>query len=296
MEHILRWGIDVVLWLQQFSPALDAPFRWLTFMGDQEFFMLMLPFVYWCVDRNTGSRLIFFFLLSVYLNQIAKDLLDQPRPFEYDSRVRQLRDAADGGLPSGHTQQAVVVWGFVAQYCRRPWVWCIAAFLMVAIPLSRVYLGVHFPTDLLGGYLIGGTLLWLYYALAPLIIDRLTKPSLTLHLFVIMVLSLGLTVAGFGGSGNAIRLGGVFMGLGTGLVLERRLVRFEAGGPWGRRLVAYLFGAIMIFCVYFGLRTGFGDLEPVSFWRFIRYALVGFWGAFGAPWVFVKLKLLPNEG
>jgi hypothetical protein len=256
--------------------------------------MLMLPFVYWCVDRNAGSRLIFFFLLSVYLNQIAKDLLDQPRPFEYDSRVQQLRDAADGGLPSGHTQQAVVVWGFMAQYWRRPWVWCLAAVLMVGIPLSRVYLGVHFPTDLLGGYLIGGTLLWLYYVLAPLIIGRLTKQSLTLHFFVIMVLSLGLTVAGFGGSGNAIRLGGVFMGLGTGLVLERRLVRFEVGGPWWRRLVAYLLGAIMIFCVYYGLRTGFGDLEPVSLWRFVRYALVGFWGAFGAPWVFVRLKLLPT--
>jgi hypothetical protein len=84
------------------------------------------------------------------------------------------------------------------------------------------------------------------------------------------------------------------MGLGVGLVLERRLVRFEAGGCWRRRLGAYLFGVVMLFGVYYGLRGVFSGLEPVSFWRYIRYALVGFWGAFGAPWVFVRLKLLPT--
>jgi membrane-associated phospholipid phosphatase len=294
VDSILDRGIDVVLWFQQFSPALDAPFLLMTFMGDQEFFMLMLPFVYWCVDRSAGSRLIFFFLLSVYLNQIAKELLDQPRPFQYDSRVRQLTAASGGGLPSGHTQQAVAVWGFVALYWRRPWARCAAAVLIIGIPLSRVYLGVHFPTDLLGGYLIGGTLLWLYVALAPSIVDRLSRQSLTLHLFVITVLSLGLTVVDSGGGANGIRLGGVLMGLGIGLVLERRLVRFEAGGWWGRRLGAYLVGVAVLFGVYYGLRVLFSDLEPVSFWRYLRYALVGFWGAFGAPWVFVRLKLLPT--
>jgi membrane-associated phospholipid phosphatase len=294
VDSILNWGIDVVLWFQQFSPALDAPFRWLTFLGDQEFFMLMLPLVYWCIDRKAGSRLIFLFLLSAAFNQVAKDLLAQPRPFEYDSRVRKLTDASGGGLPSGHTQGAVVFWGFMALYWRRPWICAAAVALMVGIPLSRVYLGVHFPTDLLGGYVIGGLLLWLFTVLGPSIIERLSRQAMPMQLVLVSLLSVGLAFADSGRGGYCNLLGGVLMGLGIGLVLERRFVHFEAGGRWWGRLAAYLLGVIILFCIYYGLRAGFGDLEPVSFWRFIRYALIGFWGAFGAPWIFVRLKLLPT--
>ncbi|MBC8446155.1 MAG: hypothetical protein H8D78_00245, partial [Chloroflexi bacterium] len=51
MESILDWGINVILWFQQFSPTLDLPFKVLTFMGEEEFFLLLLPLVYWCLDR-----------------------------------------------------------------------------------------------------------------------------------------------------------------------------------------------------------------------------------------------------
>ena len=296
MESVLAWGIDVVLWFQQFSPMLDIPFRFLTFLGDQEFFMLMLPVVYWCIDRKVGSRLIFFFLISVIFNQIAKDLFNQPRPFEYDARVRKLTHATGGGLPSGHTQGAVVIWGFMALYWRRPWIWCVAVAMMIGIPLSRVYLGVHFPTDLFGGYLIGFILLLLYFGFETLIINGLSRLSMYLQIGLSVLLSIGLAAAYRGEGGYGVLLGGMIMGLATGLVFERRFIRFTVNGRWWQRLCAYLIGVVMLFCIYFGLRVLFSTLEPIAVWRFIRYALVGFWGAFGAPWIFVKLKLLPAEG
>ena len=52
------------------------------------------------------------FLLSGLVNQVAKHLAAQPRPFQYDSRVKEIVGAEGFGLPSGHTQSAVVVWGF----------------------------------------------------------------------------------------------------------------------------------------------------------------------------------------
>ena len=55
------------------------------------------------------------------------------------------------------------MWGFIAAYWKRPWYAGLAAALMIGIPVSRIYLGVHFPTDLLGGYLIGALLLGLYF-------------------------------------------------------------------------------------------------------------------------------------
>jgi membrane-associated phospholipid phosphatase len=295
VPSVLNWGIDVVLWFQQFSPALDLPFKALTALGEQEFFMLMLPLVYWCIDREAGSRLIFLFLISVYLNQIAKAVFNQPRPFEYDPRVRQLTHATGGGLPSGHTQGAVVVWGFLAIYWKRPWLWVPATALMIGIPLSRIYLGVHFPTDLLGGFFFGAVLLWLYFGPTAPGIEMAGKLSLNFQLLLAVGLPLVLATAFGGSSGYGVMLGGVLMGLAPGLVLERRFLRFKAGGRWRIRLSAYLLGVAMLFGFYFGLRLLFGGLEPAALWRLIRYAIVGFWGAFGAPWLFVKLKLVPVE-
>jgi len=56
----LDWGIGVVLWFQQFSPALDIPFKGLTFLGDETFYLVFMPVLYWCIDRRTGSRLFFY--------------------------------------------------------------------------------------------------------------------------------------------------------------------------------------------------------------------------------------------
>ena len=162
MGNILDWGIQVVLWFQQFSPALDLPFKALTFLGDEIFYLIFMPLFYWCIDRRTGARLFFLLLFSAYLNGIAKVLADLPRPFTYDPRVQAIVHAGGGGMPSGHTQNAVVIWGFLAARSGKKAAWLIAAFLMIGIPLSRVYLGVHFPTDLMGGYLLGGIILILF--------------------------------------------------------------------------------------------------------------------------------------
>ena len=74
MSNLLDWGIQAVLWLQQFSPALDHPFKMLTFLGDETFYLVFMPLIYWCIDRRTGGRLFFLLLLSAYLNAVAKVL------------------------------------------------------------------------------------------------------------------------------------------------------------------------------------------------------------------------------
>ena len=127
MENILEWGIEVVCWFQQFSPKLDLPFIIFTFLGEEIFFLLLLPLMYWCVDRHIGARLAIIFLFSAYLNAFAKMLASQPRPFLYDDRVLKLFHAEGGGFPSGHTQNAVVVWGYMSNAFKKRWLWYTAA-------------------------------------------------------------------------------------------------------------------------------------------------------------------------
>jgi undecaprenyl-diphosphatase len=291
MESIPDWGISVVIWFQQFSPALDLPFKAFTFLGDQPFFMLLLPLIYWCLNRRLGARLSILFLLSSYLNAVAKVLAGQPRPYQVDPRVLSLYKASGGGFPSGHTQNAVVVWGYLASHFRRIGLWTLAGCLMLLIPLSRVYLGVHFPTDLLGGYLLGVALLLLYLRLEPVVEAWLAQKGLGWQIFAAILVPLLLVLLFPGHGKQGIIIDATLMGMGVGLAIERRWVRFESGGLWWKRLLRFLIGVPVLFTLWLGLRSGFDGLEPEQVYRFIRYALMGLWSALGAPWLFVRLKL-----
>lgn len=293
MENSFDGGIQVILWLQQFSPALDLPFKFFTLLGEEFFFLLLLPGLYWSVDRRLGARVTLLFLLSTYLNFVAKTLLDQPRPFEYDSRVRQLADAPGGGLPSGHTQNGVIVWGYLAAQFRRAWLWGVAGLLLVFIPLSRVYLGVHFPTDLLGGYGLGAALLGLYLWLEPGAEAWLDQKGLIWQLGLALLVPLLLIF--FFPTEEGVTVGAVMAGMGIGLALERRWLGFETDGPWRQRVLRFGLGLVVMMTLWLGLRLAFSDLQPAFLFRFIRYALMGLWGAFGGPWMFVKLTLAETQ-
>ncbi|UCD78305.1 MAG: phosphatase PAP2 family protein [Desulfobacterales bacterium] len=295
MASLLDWGIEVVLWFQQFSPALDLPFKAITLLGEETFYLIFMPLVYWCIDRRNGARLFILLLLSAYLNAIAKVLANQPRPFTYDHRVRPIATAEGGGLPSGHTQNAVVIWGYLAARSGKATAWLAAGFLMVAIPLSRVYLGVHFPTDLIGGYLLGALILILFLRLAFRLEIWLAEQGVVRQILISLGGPMILILLNAGGDKAVLSMASVLMGICAGFALERRFVGFSCNGSWWERILRYLLGGAVLFALWGGLKTAFADLEPAALFRFIRYSLLGLWGGVGAPWVFVRMKLADRE-
>ncbi len=295
MENLLNWGIEVVLWFQQFSPALDLPFKALTFMGDEAFYLLLMPLVYWSIDRRTGAGLIILLLFSVYLNAAAKVIADQPRPFNYDPRVKPLGHSGGGGLPSGHTQNAVVIWGYLAGRYHKAIGWLIAGFLVIGISLSRIYLGLHFPTDLFGGCLLGALILMLFVWSAPGLEKWLIRKGFAWQLSLSLALPILMIFLNPEGNRYVLAMIAAIMGVCLGFVLERRFVRFSANGLLWKRVVRYLLGVSILFGLWAGLRIAFATTEPASLFRFIRYALMGLWGILGAPWLFVRLKLASRE-
>jgi hypothetical protein len=277
--------------VQQFSPTLDLPFKAFTLMGEEIFFTLLIFSIYWCIDRGTGVMLAILFLLSGYINTLAKVLAGHPRPFEYNSQVHKLFEAEGGGLPSGHTQNTVVIWGELAFRFRMLWLWLIALFLMLLVPISRVYLGLHFPTDLVGGYLLGFSLLLLYRWLEPGVAVWLKSRGLTWQLSISLALPALMILLFPSNEKNGLIAGATLMGMGAGFVLEQHFVKFQSGGIRWKKVVRFLLGTAVAFTLWQGLRFGFFGLQPESLYRFLRYGFVGLWGALGAPWIFVKLQL-----
>jgi membrane-associated phospholipid phosphatase len=271
-DNVLDWGLTWVLFLQQFSPALDGLMSALTLLGEAAGFVLLISLLYWSLDRRLAVRLLLLYVLSLFINTWAKELLMQPRPFEYDPRVLRLDSSGGGGLPSGHTQGAVVVWGFVALWVRKRWTTVLAVAVIILVSISRVYLGMHFPTDVLGAYLLGGLLLWAFVRLEPAATRWLDGVAILWRIALTAVLP---AVAG------ALAL----LGASLGYHLLWPPARDELGGSALQRIVRWLVGLGSTALLALGVVA-----LPAAV-ALPGYLLLGLWAAVGAPWLFTRLGL-----
>ncbi len=295
MNELLSFGTDINLWLQHFSPMLDVPFKVITFSGEELFFLIFLPLIYWSVSKQTGARLLVLFLFSAWVNSFAKVLANDPRPFQYDRRVQALQNAESGGFPSGHTQGSVVVWGYFANAMKNKWLWIFAVIMMLLVPLSRLYLGVHDLPDLIGGYIIGFVLLIFFILFEPAATGWLKEKSLSVQLALSIIIPAVMIAISPGLDEGCITAASTLMGMSAGFALERRFIRFCSGGTVLKRSLRYILGIAVIILLWAGLKIAFKGLEPALVFRFIRYLIIGLWGSFAAPWVFVKLRFAVTE-
>jgi membrane-associated phospholipid phosphatase len=315
-------GIAFVVMIQNLGGWLEAPMRFFTFLGTQNFFILMLPILYWCIDSSLGLRVGLILLLSGGINEIFKLAFHGARPYWVSARVRALSGETTFGIPSGHAQNAVGVWGMMASYMRKPWAWIVAVALAFLIAFSRLYLGVHFLSDILAGWLIGGILLLcvlrLWEAVAKWIASRtlLGQAGLAFAVSMLMILAGAILFIGLKDYSlpeewmkNAARSGtdlpapvsmervltfaATLFGLAVGAAWIQKLGGFQASGPIEKRALRYLVGLMGVFIFWYGLGAVFphGEALLPYIMRFIRYALLGFWISGGAPWLFFRFNL-----
>ncbi|MBI3786095.1 MAG: phosphatase PAP2 family protein [Deltaproteobacteria bacterium] len=164
----LLLGHTIYGWIASWAnPACDTLFRTATTVGSTPLYFVCLAPLFWVADRRRAVVLFFLLALSSYLNTFLKLWFHMPRPDPNILRALGLHPGyeASFGFPSGHTQNAVVFWGYLAWWIGRSWAWIGAAAMVGLIGFSRLYLGVHFPLDVLGGLALGSA----HFALAPLL-------------------------------------------------------------------------------------------------------------------------------
>ena len=136
----------------------------------------MITLLWFCYKREFGIRLIFLFFITSFINQDAKELFAQPRPCQMDPSLQMLK-AKSFGIPSGAAQSMLVIFGYIAYHLRKKFFTLFALFFVVLIGFSRVYLGLHFISDILMGWLLGGVTLWAYIRFEPKIEEKLKNLS-----------------------------------------------------------------------------------------------------------------------
>ena len=325
MNPILEWGIDFITGLQTSAPWLVAPSRFFSFLGTEEFYLIILPFLYWCVDVRLGLRIGIILSVSDSLNTFFKFAFHQPRPYWVSDKVRAIQAGVSYGLPSGHAQHAMTVWGTVATWCK-DWLRWLMAALIFLIGYSRIVLAVHFPTDVLAGWLIGGVILWAFLKWETSVMAWFNRFTLAQKIglaFAASMLLLIISLAGLAfvppgdppqweitaarafslapghsaihprGTTGMVGVAGTFFGLVAGAILIFQRGGFDARGTWWKRALRFALGMIGVMILWLGLRMLFPrDASLLSqVLRYLRCAFTGFWVAYAAPWVFIKLGL-----
>lgn len=311
-----------MLALQRFE-ALAPLMRVLTWLGSEEFFLLMLPIVYLAWNRHLGARLGLLVLGCDSLAFLSKLLFHQPRPYWTDNRVLALSTDTSYGLPSSHAMLAVAVWTFLllaTEEKKRRVFWLPILLLIVGISVSRVYLGVHYPTDILGGWILGGLFLFVFLKFLQPLDDWFSSHKASTQIGIALSFCLALFLVGVvvklavSGSSDptswaqftqnearslsalAMRSGAIF-GLVCGLVWMQKRAPFEPSVRVVNRIAAVLIAVLGLLA----LRVGLGAVFPSSpesvehFFRALRYAIMTFWVAFLVPMLGLTLRLLQSE-
>jgi membrane-associated phospholipid phosphatase len=316
------WDVGGNAALQSLGGWLKLPMQIFTFLGDEQFYLLLIPLVYWCLHKGLGQDLGVLLVLSSFTNTALKSFFKHSRPF-WEAPALQLGDASSFSTPSGHAQTSAALFGYLAWFLadkRRGRLWAaLLGLLIVLVSLSRVYLGVHFLGDVLWGAAVGLSLAALYAWLKPKLLPQLKQFPIGVHVllalvaaaFMFVVISL-LLVVPFGSGQmfgelytdayrsaleDAATIAGLAFGLWVGLALETRAVRFTVAGPWWQRALRYVIGVVGLFAIWMGLRMVFPH-EPTTLGlalRMVRYALAMLWAIVGWPWLFVRIKLGMRE-
>lgn len=280
------WCPDVALieFLQQFDdPTTYTMMRFFSFLGDEPFYLLLLPALFWCWHKRKAWPLAIVLGLEFYLNFILKDVFQSPRPVG-----AALVDVDGFGFPSGHAQNGVVLWGYLAWATGSNFLAAgVAVFL---IGLSRLYLGVHFLSDVVGGWALG--FLWLFiciYAMRELKSREFAIPMVPAIGLVFLVSA---WLVGFYPIEMSAKIGGAVFGFVAGALLERDTIGLDCSGSPVTQGKKILLGALGVVLIKEGLALFFPEMLA---FHFVQYGCIGLWIGLGAPWMFVRLRLSPGR-
>lgn len=285
----------------------------MTFFGELNTTLVILAIIYWCISKDLGTYLMMGWSGNRIANGFMKITVCAYRPWIRDSRIIPHGDAittATGySFPSGHTMNAGTVYGGTAMYGKnfsKP-LKIMLYLIVVLVALSRTFLGVHTPQDVLVGMASSLLVMWLTLQLTRWIAEKPEKDKLVACIGFVLAIALGLYAAlksypvDYDSNGKIIVEGAkmandTFKAVGwvsaflSGWILERRFVGFSTDISKERRFSRGIFGIMGYYAVTFVLNTLLKKWIPGPAGTILTCFLQMFYITFLFPWIMKKAE------
>ena len=264
--------MEFLYWLESIrNPFLDAFFSLITHLGSEILFIAVGIILFWCISKPAGYYTMSVGFFGTVLNQFLKLLCRVPRPWVKDpdfTIVEAAREEATGySFPSGHTQNAVSVFGSPARFFKHWGLRILCIVLIVLTGLSRMYLGVHTPADVGVSLLLTAVLVFVLYPLfrkgeqdARFLYGTLGG-LFVLSLAFVLFLECKTWPADIdaanleSGTKCAYMMLGCTAGLLVACGIERRYIRFEVEAKWWQQILKVVLGLALILGLKSGLKA-----------------------------------------
>lgn len=294
------------------TPFGDAFFSAVTTLGEETIFIVIGIIFFWCISKKQGYYLFSIGLFGTVINQFLKLLFRIPRPWVKDESftiVESARAEATGySFPSGHTQSSVGIFGGIARWNKNLILRIICIAICVLVPLSRMYLGVHTPADVLVSIVIA---LVLIFGIYP-IVQTLTHTKKGLRILFAAMISLSVAYLLFvslynfpadidmhnyeSGLKNGYKMLGCFAALWLAFEVDERFTHFETKSVWWVQILKFVLGLIPIILIKTFLKAPLqsliGDIYVADGVRY--FILTAFAGAVW-PMTFKFFNKLANK-
>jgi len=303
-------GYEFIKLVQSFSNSFfDIFFKYITMLGDEIFYLIFIPIIYLCFDKVIGLNLITFYLVSSISNTYLKDFFHTLRPSP--EKVRVLLEMDSYAFPSGHAQGAVVFWGYLFSEVKRNWLKIMLIIIISLVSLSRIYLGVHFPIDVFGGWIIGFLILIVLLSIIKKyrvweILSKYDKRYINnkrlsndkeylsnrgyfYHNYLIptLIIIIPLILFFIYPTYSTGQIIGILSGIILGATFEKRYIDFNPKA----KLYIQVIKIIIALSVAVIIRIGLKEILPVAdFFTYIRYFVMGLWLTFLMPFIIKKAE------
>lgn len=274
--------LSFIKWVQSFhTEFLDQIFILITMLGEEYFYILVLGYMYWCSNKEITRYLVLSLTFSSVLNGAMKEIVNSQRPYLVaDIRALRVETALGTSFPSGHTQTVVSFYFALAMRVKKAWAWILGSTLVVLVGLSRIYLGVHWPRDVVGAIILG-----VLSVLMMMFLYRKEREKGILWQYYLLIMGIVFSFF-FLQSETYVKGCAAFMGFMLGTMIEMKYIRFKTQNRALLQLLKFVSGMGLTLIVFLGLKVVLPDTTPfIGF----RYFFTVFSVAAIIPWFFVKI-------
>ncbi len=283
---------DIIIYLQSLgSPFLDSIFKTITTAGSQPAYILLALLIFWCFNKKTGIRAMYVILFSAFSAILLKNLFAMPRPPAYLHKIEE-----NGfGFPSGHAQVSSGFWGYLGCKVWNKWIIFTGIVAVFFISLSRIYLGIHYAGDVIGGIIFGLIIALISFKAEPRIISKLGKLDRGSKYFTAVALPAILVAIGYIQHGlliDQLETGLVMGSIGVGYLFEEDYVKLQEAENNVRKIKRAVVGLAIVGIIYL-----FSNELLLINWNFIffKYPALGIASTFISPLAFKKFELKNQE-
>ena len=306
--------LEILMFFQSIrSQLLNAIFLLFTVSTEVPVIIVISAAMYWCFNKRIGQRLLFSLISNFVINTGIKEFVKAPRPIGTSGLESMRVSTATGfSFPSGHTQSTTSFWATLILLIKRPWVYIVGTIMIIGVGISRLYLAVHWPVDVLFGWIFGILLSIIFVKIFDYVDEN--KKYWILIIFLIIY---GI-IAYFLGSDSYIEYLGIMTGFTIGYIVEDVFIKFRTeqnnknsinfskytkneSNDTLTKIKRLILGATTLVLVYIALKLvvnmipnyftitnmdSFNVLES-----FFKYAILIFVGVAGVPALFKVFKL-----